>query len=81
MDLRAYYGVNNYWEPIEDNYINSYPNNISMEMGFKKVTYFYGFVSRIMAHIQNFIKWIIKIFRTKKIRSRDYYFEKCLYEN
>lgn len=81
MDLRAYYGLNNYWEPIEDNYINSYPNTINMKRGKRKSHYFLRISYRILIFIEKIINFVMKfLFRHYRNRNRDLYFDQILNE-
>lgn len=79
MDIRAYYGLNNYWEPIEDNYINSYPNTINMKKGKKTQFNYFAFINKLSSYLLGFFNFLMKfLFAERKKRNRDYYFDKLI---
>ena len=81
MDLRAYYGLNNYWEPIEDNYINAYPNTINMKKGKKKSFNYFSIFNKIYSYLLEFFNLLMRfLFSERKKRNRDYYFDKLINE-
>ena len=81
MDIRAYYGLNNYFEPIEDNYIDAYPNTINMKKGKKKPNNYFSLLNRIYSYFLRFFYFLMRIFaKDRKIGSRDYYFDKLINE-
>ncbi len=62
MDIRAYYGLNNYWEPIEDNYINSYPNCITRSTNGDKFRILRSLVNRIYALVFTLYYLVLRSF-------------------
>lgn len=80
MDIRAYYGLNNYFEPILANWRDAYPNNINIKKKTKKSIKLNIF-NWIFQTIMRFFRVLIGglLYSTKK-RSRDYYFDQALYE-
>ncbi len=86
MDLRAYWGVNNYFERIEDGYINAYPNTFDVVSRRDKSTnylaFFYYYANRVWNWLKNLFSLMFKYIYYKKPKkySRDYLFDKLINE-
>lgn len=79
MDIRVKYGLNNYFQPIMDNYIGAYPYIIERNLE-EKEKYHYLLFKNIYNYFLIFVNFLRKVFqrRITRKKNRDWLFEKMI---